>query len=145
MAAITYLVSMALMALLLLVIVGVVVAGRDWRTYTPRLSPVGAGGSGLSAAAGNETVWVALFLVGIAIAGGGATIFVSRGASALATAAGVAVGAVLVLGFVFYAFYGSYRAAQARGFRKAAAVMAGAWILGLLFIALIAVNLLTAS
>lgn len=143
MAAITYLVSMALMALFLLAILGVVVAGRDWRTYTPRLTPAGGGGSRLSAAAGSETVWVVVFLTGIAVVGGGATLFASGEFPArLASAGGIAAGAVLALAFVFYVFYGSYRAAKARGFQKAAAVMAGAWILGLLLIALIAVNLL---
>lgn len=144
MAAITYLVSMALMALILLVVVGAVTAGRDWRQYTPALSG-GGGGSSLSAAAGSETVWVVAFLVGALLVGGGATLFVSGGSvvpAGVASLAGIVVGALLALAFVFYVFYGSYRAAQARGFQRAAAVMAGSWILGLFFIAVIGAKLL---
>lgn len=145
MAAITYLVSMALMALFLLAIVGVVIAGRDWRTYTPTLTPAGGDRSRLSAAAESETVWVVAFIVGVLLAGGGATLYVSGGliSAPVASAAGIAVGAVLALAFVFYLFYGSYRAAKARGFQKAAAVMAGSWILGLFLIGVIAARLLT--
>jgi hypothetical protein len=143
MAAITYLASMALMALFLLVIVGAVAVGRDWQSYTPTLRP--SGGSGLSAAANNENVWVALFILATLLVGGAATIFVSGDsliAPETASLAGIVVGALLGLAFLFYTFYGGYRAAQARGLQKAAAVMAGAWILGIVFIGVIAANLL---
>lgn len=143
MAAITYLASMALMALFLLVIVGAVAMGRDWQSYTPTLHRDGR--SRLSAAAGDENVWVALFILAALLVGVGATVYVSGDAlidPGTASMAGVVVGALLALAFVFYLFYGSYRAAQARGLRKAAAVMAGAWILGLVFIGVVAANLL---
>lgn len=144
MAAITYLASMALMALFLLVIVGAVAVGRDWQEYTPKLRP--GGGSRFSAMAGSETVWVVLFILGAALVGGGATIYVSGDSLIspdLAVFGGIAAAAALVLAFVFYAFYGSYRAAQARGLQKAAAVMAGSWVLGSLLVLAIAVKLLS--
>ena len=143
MAAITYLASMALMALFLLVIVGAVTRGRDWQSYTPTLRP--HGGSRLSAAASNETVWVALFVLAALLVGGGATVYASGDAliaAGTASMAGIVVGALLALAFVFYLFYGSYRAAQARGLQKAAAVMAGSWILGLVIVGVIVVKLL---
>lgn len=142
MAAITYLASMALMALFLLVIAGAVAVGRDWQSYTPTFHSDGR--SRLSEAAESETVWVVAFIVGALVVGGGATLLASGDSfdPAIAQAGGIAVGIALALAFVFYVFYGAYRAAKARGLQKAAAVMAGSWVLGSVLIAVIAVKLL---
>jgi hypothetical protein len=141
MASSIYLASMALMALFLLVIVGAVV-GRDWKAYTPTLRPEG---SSMSSLLGNETVWVLLFVVAAIAAGGGATLFVSGDAfsSSLVSTGGIVVVVALALAFLFYLFYGTYAAAKARGFQRAAAVMAGSWVLGLLVIVAIALKLVT--
>ncbi|MFB6220044.1 MAG: hypothetical protein ABEH90_01280 [Halolamina sp.] len=135
-----YLASMALMALFLLVIAGAIV-GRDWKAYTPTLRPEG---SLLSTVAENESVWVLLFVVTAIAAGGGATLFVSGDSfsSSLVTTGGIVVALALALAFLFYLFYGTYAAAKARGFQRAAAVMAGSWMLGLLVVVGIALKLL---
>lgn len=141
MASTIYLVSMAFMALFLLAIAGAIV-GRDWKAYTPTLRPEG---SLLSNAAGNESVWVLLFVVAALAVGSGATLFVSGDSfpATLVTTGGLVVAVALALAFLFYLFYGTYAAAKSRGFQKAAAVMAGSWILGLLVLGAIVVKLLT--
>lgn len=139
MASSIYLASMVLMALFLLAIVGAVV-GRDWKAYTPTLQPEG---SVLSTVANDESLWVLVFVVAALAVGGGATLAVSGDAySASLVTAGLAVVAVaLALAFLFYLFYGTYAAAKARGFQRAAAVMAGSWVLGLLVVTAIVVKL----
>jgi len=141
MASTIYLVSMAFMALFLLAIAGAIV-GRDWKAYTPTLRPEG---SLLSNAAGNESLWVLLFVIAALAAGGGATLFVSGDnySAGLVAAGGVVVAVALALTFLFFLFYSSYAAAKSRGFQKAAAVMVGSWILGLLVLTAIVVKLLT--
>lgn len=140
MASTIYLVSMAFMALFLLAIVGAIV-GRDWKAYTPTLRPEG---SSLSSAAGNESIWVLLFVVTALAVGGGATLFVSGESysATLVTTGGIVVAVALALAFLFYLFYGSYAAAKSRGFQRAAAVMAGSWVLGLLLVTAIVLKLL---
>ncbi|NHX37882.1 MULTISPECIES: hypothetical protein [Halolamina] len=141
MASTIYLVSAALMVLLLLAVVGAVV-GRNWKAYTPSLRNEQ---SVWSALAGNETVWTLVFLVAALAVGGGAALFVSGDAfsGSLVSAGGAAVGVALAAAFLFYLFYGTYAAAKARGYRRAAAVMAASWVLGLLVVGAITVNLLT--
>ena len=136
-----YLTSLVLMVLFLFAIV-VAIVGRDWKAYTPTLT---SGGSPLSAAAENESVWVLVFVVVALALGGGATLVASGDtySASLVTAGGIVVGVALGLAFLFYLFYGTYAAAKARGMRRAAAVMAGSWILGLLVVVGIAVKLLT--
>lgn len=141
MASSIYLASMVLMALFLLAIVGAVV-GRDWKAYTPTLEPEG---SLVSTVANDESLWVLIFVVVALALGGGATLAVSGESfsASLVTAGLAVVGIALALAFLFYLFYGTYAAAKARGFQRAAAVMAGGWILGLLFVTAIVVKLLT--
>lgn len=143
MAAITYLVSMALMALFLLVIAAAVTVGRDWYDYTPTLTTDGK--SALGKAAANETTWVVAFLAGALVIGGTATLYVSGDAypASVVNTAGAVVAISLALSFVFYIFFGSYRAAKARGFQRAAAVMAASWVLGSAAIVAITVKLLS--
>lgn len=143
MASTIYLVSAALMALLL-VAVGAAVVGRNWKGYTPKL---GGERSVWSALAGNETAWTVAFVVAALAVGVGATWFVSGDtfSGSLVSMGGAVVGVALALAFVFYLFYGTYAAAKARGYRRAAAVMAGSWVLGLLVVLLITVNLLTGA
>ena len=140
MASTIYLVSMAFMVLFLLAIVGAIV-GRDWKAYTPTLRPEG---SSLSEAAGNESLWVLLFVVVALAIGGGATLYVSGDSysASLVSTGGIIVAVALALAFLFYLFYGTYAAAKSRGFQKAAAVMAGSWIIGLLLVVAITLNLL---
>ena len=141
MASSIYLASMVLMALFLLAIVGAVV-GRDWKAYTPTIR---SEGSPLSTIANDESLWVLVFVVVAIALGGGATLAVSgESFSASLVTAGLAVVAVaLALAFLFSLFYGTYAAAKARGFERAAAVMAGSWILGLLLVVAITARLLT--
>jgi hypothetical protein len=140
MASSIYLASMVLMALFLLAIVGAVV-GRDWKAYTPTLRPEG---SLVSTVANDESLWVLVFVVVALALGGGATLAVSGDSfsASLVTGGLVVVGVALALAFLFYLFYGTYAAAKARGFQRAAAVMAGGWIIGLLLITAIAVKLI---
>lgn len=143
MASTIYLVSAALMALLLVAVVAAVV-GRNWKGYTPKL---GGERSVWSELAGNESAWTLAFLVVALAIGVGAT-WVSSGGSlepSLVPIGGAVVGAALALAFVFYLFYGTYAAAKSRGYQRAAAVMAGSWVLGLLLVVLITVNLLTGA
>lgn len=140
MASTIYLVSAALMALLLVAVVAAVV-GRNWEEYTPETS---SGQSVWGALADSESVWALAFLVGALALGIGATLFVSGESfsGSLVNLGGIVVAVSLALSFVFYLFYGSYAAAKSRGFQRAAAVMAGSWILALLVVAVITVNLL---
>lgn len=135
-----YLASMVLMALFLLGIVGAIV-GLDWEAYTPTLRPEG---SLLSSVAGNESVWVLLFVVAALAVGGGATLFASGGAfpAELVATGGIVLAVALAVAFLFYLFYGTFAAAKSRGFQRAAAVMAGSWVLGLLVVVAIALKLL---
>ena len=143
MASTIYLVSAALMAVLLVAVVAATM-GRDWKKYTPGLQHDQSVWSSL---AGNENAWVLAFIVGALAVGGGATLFVSGDSysASLVSMGGMAVGAALATAFLFYLFYGTYAAAKARGFQRAAAVMAGSWILGLLIVLVIVVNLLTGA
>ncbi|GAB7092859.1 hypothetical protein JCM30237_00110 [Halolamina litorea] len=142
MASTIYLVSAALMALLLVAVVAAVV-GRNWKDYTPKL---GDDQSLASALAGNESVWTLAFIVGALALGFGAMLFVSGDAfsTSLVSVGGIVVALSLALSFVFYLFYGTYAAAKARGFQRAAAVMAGSWMLALLLVLVITVQLVTA-
>jgi len=137
-----YLVSAALMALLLVAVVAAVV-GRNWKAYTPKL---GSDQSVWSALAGSESVWTLAFVVVALALGGGATLFVSGDtySASLVSAGGAVVAIALALAFLFYLFYGTYAAAKARGFQRAAAVMAGSWVLALLVVGVITVQLVTA-
>jgi len=141
MASTIYLVSAALMVLLLLAVVGGVV-GRNWKAYTPKL---GGKRSVWSELAGDETVWTLAFVVLALAVGVGATWVASGGSIAPSFVAigGAVVGIALGLAFVFYLFYGTYAATKAHGYQRAAAVMAGSWILGLLIVIVITLNLLT--
>lgn len=141
MASTIYLVSAALMVLLLLAVVGAVV-GRNWKAYTPTLE---SEQSLWDALADNEEAWTLVFVVVALAVGGGATLFVSGESfsGSLVSLGGVVVALALVLSFLFYLFFGTYAAAKARGFQRAAAVMAGSWVLGFLVVAVIAFNLLT--
>lgn len=143
MASTIYLVSAALMVLLLLAVVGAVV-GRNWKDYTPKLRKEQ---SAWSALAGSESAWTLAFIVVALALGVGATWFVSGDAlsSSLVTIGGVVVGVLLAVTFLFYLFYGTYAAAKSRGFQRAAAVMAGSWVLGLLVVVVIVLNLLTGA
>ncbi len=137
-----YLVSAALMALLLVAVVAATV-GRNWKAYTPKL---GSDSSVWSAMAGSETVWSLAFVVGALALGIGAMLFVSGDvySSTLVNVGGIVVAISLALAFVFYLFYGTYAAAKARGFQRAAAVMVGSWILATLVVVVIVVDLVTA-
>lgn len=142
MASTIYLVSAALMALLLVAVVAAVV-GRNWKAYTPKL---GSDKSVWSALAGSESVWTLAFVVVALAMGAGATLFVSGDtySASLVSLGGAVVAIALALAFLFYLFYGTYAAAKARGFQRAAAVMAGSWVLALLVVGVITVQLVTA-
>jgi len=143
MASTIYLVSAALMAVLLVAVVAATV-GRGWKKYTPGLQHDQSVWSSL---AGNESAWTLAFIVVALAVGGGATLFVSGDSfsGSIVAVGGAAVGVALAAAFVFYLFYGTYAAAKARGYRRAAAVMAGSWVLGLLVVLVITVNLLTGA
>lgn len=140
MASTIYLVSAALMALLLVAVVAAVV-GRNWKEYTPKLQN---DQSVWSALAGSESVWTLVFVVVALALGGGATLFVSGDdfSATLVSLGGIVVALALALAFLFYLFYGTYAAAKSRGFQRAAAVMAGSWVLGLLIVGVITARLL---
>lgn len=140
MAELSYLISTVLMGLFLVAVVGFVRFSerREYAHETPA-SP------GLAARLrGSVGTWIVGFLLLAAVAGGGAVLFVRTDiAAGTAQAAGAAFAAVIAVSLVAYLGWGGYYVARGRGLGNAQAAAVGAWLLGLLFVAAIAVRLLT--
>jgi len=135
-----YLVSTLMMALLGVGVVVLVLRGRAWRNYVPQAAyglAAGAGQprSGLAKVAGSTNTWTVGFLV-LAIGVLGAVWVVSSGAVSSTVALGL-----LGLGVVAYLVVGTYFAIRESGRSTAQATAMAVIILGLLFIAIISVNL----
>lgn len=142
MAAIT-LVSTLLMGLILLVIVAAVAGSRNWRREAPE-TPGERGASFAARAARDPDTWGLVFVVIVLAITAGAIVFV--GGFSIPGADQQTVG--LLLGAVFGTLLavlllgGIYTTARARGAGRSLAVAVGAGLLGLLFVAAIAAQLL---
>lgn len=135
-----YLVSTLAMALLGVGVVVLVLRGRAWRNYVPQAAyglSAGAGrpASGLAKVAGSTNTWTVGFIL-LALGTLGAVVVASSGA-----VSAVVVVALLGLGVVGVLVAGSYFAVRENGRPRSQATAAAAVVLGLLFIAAIAVNL----
>lgn len=134
MASPVYLASMVVMGLLALVVFAFTATGRDWKHYTPAISP--PEGDTLHRFANSTLAWVLVFfaIVGLGIAailvalGGGSTTFL------------VGVVALLVLGFLVL---GVYTAGRSRGHPHSTAVGEAIITLSALFLIVLAGYLLT--
>lgn len=142
MAELSYLVSTVLMGLFLVAVVAFVRFSEN-REHTRQREP--ADGPSLASRLQNSPgVWIVTFLLLAFVAGGGAVLFVSGGLPAgTAQAAGIALGAVVATSLVAYFGWGGYYIARGRGLGNAQAAAVGAWLLGMLFVAAIAVRLVT--
>lgn len=140
--------ALLLSTLIGILLIGVIAAliGRGSRGYSlPRRVTSGDEEPSLLArAAGSPAVWTVTFVVaalglaGAALAVAG-VVTLSDGATAAAGAA-LAGGTGLLL--AFYLFYGTFASARARGLGNSQAAMIGSWVIGLLFVAVIALKLL---
>lgn len=140
MAELSYLVSTALMGLFLVAVVAFVRISER-REYV-RSSEVSSAPDLASRLQNSVGVWIAVFLLLTFAVGGGAVLYVRGDLPAgAAQAGGAALAAVLAVSLVAYFGWGGYYIARSRGLGNAQAVAAGAWLLGMLFVAVIAVQL----
>lgn len=142
MAELSYLVSTVLMGLFLIGVVAYVRASERREYEGPREA---APSEGLASRARNSVrLWIVTFLLLAFVAGGGAVLFVSGALSpGLAQAGGVALAVVVAASLVAYLGWGGYYIARGHGMGNAQAAAVGVWLLGLLFVALIAIRLVT--
>lgn len=137
-----------------LVLLGLVLVltARGWQHYSVAVASYGgeAGGGGGGSVGGtlsdwseDPTVLSAVFVVvalGVGLAAwlflGGAD--VQQGTANLA---GVALVAAAGVASVAYVFFGTYRAARSWGMVRSTAVLAGSWVLGLLFVVVVLLRL----
>ncbi|MFB6281121.1 MAG: hypothetical protein ABEH40_03785 [Haloferacaceae archaeon] len=141
-------VALLLSSLIGLLLIGAIAAliGRGSRGYSlPRRVTSGdEGPSLLGRIARSPAVWTLTFVVA-ALGLAGAALAVA-GVVALPdgtkAAAGVALAAGTGLLLAFYLFYGTFASARARGLGNSQAAMIGSWVIGLLFVVVIALKLL---
>ena len=153
MVGVNYVLSTAVMGLVLAAVAVTLARGVNWRGYTPTTSRPAEGGASdplaraasvLGGAARNPTTWyVAFFVLVFGFVGGAITLVTSPPeiGGVVFLALGLAFGAVLC-GFLVW---GIYRSGRYRGLGSAQAAMAGAWALGTLLIVAIAVTLILSS
>jgi archaellum biogenesis protein FlaJ (TadC family) len=134
MASPVYLASMVVMAVLALVVVAFTATGRDWKHYTPAISP--PEGDTLSRLANSTLAWVLAFFVIVGL-GIGATLVALGGGS---TTFLVGVVGLLVLGFLVL---GIYAAGRSRGHPHSTAVGEAILTLSVLFLVVLTAYLLT--
>ncbi len=131
--------STVLMGLLLIGVVVAVIRGRDWYDYSPTPGD-GDLGEALLALARRPVTWMVTFFV--LVAGfGAATVLLVTDASLPGGSGLIWAGFGVVLGG--FAFLGAYSAARTRGRPNAQAVAEGAFLVGLLLVAVIAARLVT--
>lgn len=135
-----YLVSTLVMALLGVGVVVLVLRGRAWHNYVPQAAyglSAGAGRprSGLAKVAGSTNAWTAGFIL-LALGTLGAVVVASSGAIG-----STVVIALLGVGVVAFLVAGTYFAVRESGRSPAQATAAAVIVLGLLFAAAIATNL----
>jgi len=141
----TQLVSAGLMGVVLVGVVAVVVALRDWRRVEVLAAdgPVSPGEhlyQSVDRGLNSQVVWVLGFLALTFVLGGAIVLFLDGGPmSAMAGMTVVAVAAVVLLAFVAF---GMYRTVRFRGRSSAGAAAVTAWTLGSLFLLAVTVNLL---
>lgn len=145
MAETAYLASTLVTGLILLSVWAFVARMENWRRYhSPPTGPDREPGRGADSAE-SVGVWIAGFLLLVAVAGGGAVLLVSE--AALTGALGTWVGLAAVFGVLLGGFllWGTYSSARHHGLPSAHAALLSAWVFGSLFVAGIAVNLVVAG
>ncbi|MFB6080738.1 MAG: hypothetical protein ABEJ81_07060 [Haloferacaceae archaeon] len=144
---------MAQVAFLLSTLIGIlligavaVLIGRGSRQYSlPRRVTGGEGESSLLArAARSQVVWTLVFVVAAIGLGGAAILFTGTVPipDGIKAAAGGALAAGVGILLMFYVFYGTFASARARGLGSSQAAALGSWLVGLLFIVVVALKLL---
>lgn len=143
--AVSFLVSTLLMGLFLVAVVAFV--GYAERREVERPASSTRPGAVLSWMRESPMAWIAGFLLLVLAVGGTTLLFVggllpdlSAGATQLA---GLALAGLLALALLVYFVWGAYSTARARGYPRSGAVAVGVWMFGLLFVAVIAAQLLT--
>lgn len=141
-------VALLLSSLIGILLLGVVAAliGRGSRGYTlpARITSEEGEPSRFARAARSPAVWTLAF-VGAALGLAGAAlafvgvISLPEGTRAVA---GLALAAGTGLLLLFYVFYGTFASARARGLGSSQAAALGSWMIGLLFVVIIALKLL---
>jgi hypothetical protein len=140
----TLLLSTLLTGAVLLAIALAAVRWVDWRDYAPESSD----GPGLvSRAADSPAVWIAGFLLLLAVFGGGAVAFVAGVGlpEPMVDAVGLVLGIATATVVAGYVFYGTYASARGRGRPTSVAVAEGTTLVGALFLLVIAVRLVFLS
>jgi hypothetical protein len=136
----SYLVGVTAVMGVFLAAVVVFLASRAWKGYAPG---DGEGGSLLRSLKRSPVVWVLSFLLVIGGVAASVVVFVSGSPAQQALVSGVlvAVGALLLVGYVGY---GTFTSSRAHGHTNAVAAMLSAWALGALLLFAITASLLLA-
>lgn len=138
------LVSALLMGTFLVAVVAALARGRRWRGYAPTTGEGRDLQSTLVGATESPLAWVLAFVVLALGFGGGAVLFVTSSAAVRGTI-GLAMGLAFLAITAGYLLYGVYRSLRSRGRPSSEAAAAGAGVLGLLFVAAVALNLVLAG
>lgn len=155
MAEINYLFSTLLMGLSLLAIGWTLTRLRAWQRYSPTPSAAAAdaggytfgtpddGGSVVTRIARSPVAWIVGFVLLAFAFGGGAVVFISGSTFPAGVTQGVGMAlAALTLGLLaLYLFVVVYRSAKGRGLPDSQAAVVGAWVFGLLLVAVVTTKL----
>jgi hypothetical protein len=141
MAQLGYLASTLLMGLLVVLIGGAMVRGRDWRKYAPTRESESAADA-LVRLARSPGTWIAVFVL-LVFGFGGGIFLILTGAADAATVGLALAGAFLVV-LAGYVFLGTYASARHRGRPTSMAVAEGVTIIAVLLIVVVGVRLVLA-
>lgn len=150
MAELTYIASGLLTGLFLVGLVVALARARQWKSYTQAVSGPGRGESALamfSEMARTPLAWTVAFLLLVFGAGAGAIAFVTGPSlpPVVSQGAGVGIAAVSLSLLGVYLFWGVYHSARYRGLKSAQAAAVGLWLFGILLVAAIVLQLVTAG
>lgn len=134
-----YVVSAMVTTLVVLAVVGGVLRSGRWRGYS--LGGPDTFWPRLRGAAASPIVWSLLFLTLLLVFGGGTVLFVSGVSVPGAGVAGIGLAAAAVVVFAAGLFIGVYGAARSGGRSAALGVAEGSFLVGLLFVVVIAAKL----
>lgn len=140
---VSYIVSTILMGLFLVAVVALVRISER-REYE---APSSREGGGLATwLTESPMAWILGFFLLVFVTGGASVLYVGgmlpSGSGATAQLAGAALAAVVALVLVGYLVWGAYATARSHGYVRSGAVAVGAWMVGLLFVVVIAAQLL---
>lgn len=142
MAEIGYLASALVTGGVLLAVWTLLVRQANWRSYGPEtLGSTGGWGGRLNSPA----TWSAGFVLLTFVVGGSAVLFVSDHALAASVGGWLLTAATFGVLLVGFALWGTYSSARHRGHHSARAAMLSAWVLGSLFVTVVAMKLLVAG